>query len=72
MVTGAVANLCSDTVEFTTAGGSGNTDGEGYGGGIYIQAGASVYLDAFTVVHTIDNTADNDPNIDGTYVLQSC
>jgi hypothetical protein len=41
-------------------------------GRIFIQSGASVYPDAYTVAHTIENTSDNDPNIDGTSVLQSC
>ena len=54
------------------AGGSGSTAGQGHGGGMYIQSGATAYLDAFTVANTIDNTADSDPNIDGTYILRSC
>ena len=70
---GATATLCGDTVESNAAaGGSGSTAGQGHGGGMYIQSGATAYLDAFTVANAIDNTADSDPNIDGTYILQSC
>jgi hypothetical protein len=47
------------------------SSGGGYGGGLYIAAGATVYLDAFTLANTINNTADIDPNIDGSYVLQT-
>jgi hypothetical protein len=39
--------------------------GLGYGG-LYIAAYASVYLDAFTVAHTINNTPDN---IWGSYTI---
>jgi hypothetical protein len=60
-------------VEFNTAaGGHGTTPGQGYGGGLFIQSGASVFLDDFTVAHTDHNFADIDPDIDGTYVVQSC
>jgi len=60
-------------VEFNAAGGgAGSTPGEGYGGGLYIQSGATVYLDVFTVANTLNNTADVDPNIDGSYILRSC
>jgi hypothetical protein len=62
-----------DTVQSNSAaGGSGSTDGRGYGGGLSIQSGATAYLDASTVASIIDNSADIDPNIDGTYVLQPC
>jgi hypothetical protein len=68
-----VASLCGDTVQFNAAvGGSGSTDGQGYGGGLYLQSGATAYLDASTVASIIDNIADIDPNLDGSYVLQSC
>jgi hypothetical protein len=73
VASGAVASLCSDTVQFNTAaGGSGSTNGQGYGGGLCIQSGATAYLDASTVASIIDNSADVDPNIDGTYVLRPC
>jgi hypothetical protein len=40
------------------------------GGGIYIASESTVYLDAFTVANTINNTADGPAaNIDGTYLL---
>jgi hypothetical protein len=55
-----------------SAGGSGSTPGQGFGGGLYLQSGATVSLDAFTVADTTDNTADVDPNIDGSYVLRPC
>jgi hypothetical protein len=70
---GTVVTLCSDTVEFNSAGGgSGSIAGQGSGGGLYIESGATAYLDAFTVANTKDNMADIDANIDGTYILQSC
>jgi hypothetical protein len=45
-----------------------------YGGGIYIATGATVYLHAFTVANTINNTDESGlngltANIDGTYTL---
>jgi hypothetical protein len=64
--------LCGDTVESNTA-----QDGAGiitgptsYGGGLYIATGATVYIDALTQV--INNTADADPNVDGSYIIQNC
>jgi hypothetical protein len=70
---GATATLCRDTVEFDVAsGGAGGTPGQGYGGGIYIHSGATVYLDVFTVANALNNTADVDSNIDGSYILRSC
>ena len=42
------------------------------GGGIYIDPTATAYLDAFTVANTIYNTADIDPNIDGSYLPRNC
>ncbi len=44
----------------------------GEGGGIYIVTSATVYLDAFTVANTVNNTAStSDPNIHGSYTLIS-
>jgi hypothetical protein len=56
---------------------SGSPDSQGFGGGIYIVSGATVYLDSFTVTNTINNTDGsglNGPtaNIDGTYLLRNC
>jgi hypothetical protein len=71
----ATVTLCNDTVESNTAddtGGGMNIGVRSYGGGIYIASGATVYIDSFTVAHTINNTAFAAPNIDGTYILQSC
>jgi hypothetical protein len=48
--------FCNDTVEHNT------------GGGIDIQGG-NVYMDQFTVDHTINNTGFN---ILGGYILQNC
>jgi hypothetical protein len=62
----------SDTVQFNTAGGGCSTAGQGYGGGVYLQSGATASLDGTTVARTIHNHADIDPDIDGTYTLQSC
>jgi hypothetical protein len=70
---GGTVTLCSDTVEFNSA-----TPGfGGFGGGIYIASGATVYLDAFTVANTINNTDrsgtnGSTANIDGTYILRNC
>jgi hypothetical protein len=73
----ATATLCNDTVESNSA-------SSGFGafavnvavaGGIYIESGATVYIDSFTVAHTINNTDDSNgstANIDGTYILQNC
>jgi hypothetical protein len=52
-----------------TAQGSASVSG---GGGIFIATVATVYLDAFTVAHTINNIAPIDPDIDATYILQTC
>jgi hypothetical protein len=65
--------LCSDTVETNAvAGGTpgfGGGGGGAGGGGILIAAGATVYIDSFTVTNTISNTPDN---ILGSYILRSC
>jgi hypothetical protein len=70
--------LCNDTVEKNLAeGGSGSLPGQGFGGGIYIVAGATVYIDSFTVAHTVNNsdnsgTSRNAVNIDGSITLKNC
>jgi len=61
-VAGGTVTLTNDTVESNVA------TNYGYGGGIYIASGATVYIDAFTLAHVINNTASTDPNIDGTYI----
>jgi hypothetical protein len=69
---GAIVTLCTVTVEFNTAtGGTGTTNGTGYGGGIYIS-NCVVYIDAFTVNNAINNTDGSGlngttANIDGPY-----
>jgi hypothetical protein len=69
---GAVVTLCDCMVESNAAGGgSGNPSGQGDSGGLYI-AKAKLSLDAFTLANTLNNTADIDPNIHGSYVLQPC
>src|SRR5262249_31121106 len=65
---GTGLEMCNDIVESNTA--------LQRGGGIYID-GATVYIDSFTVAHTINNTDNsglNGPtaNIDGTYTLKNC
>jgi len=59
-VAGGTVTLVNDTVTANTA--------VYAGGGIYIASGATVYIDAFTLAHVINNTAPTDPNIDGTYI----
>jgi hypothetical protein len=56
--------------------GTGPFPGQGYGGGVFIESGATVYIDDFTVANTINNTDGSGTNgsranIDGTYILQS-
>jgi hypothetical protein len=43
----------------------------GYGGGLYIVSGATLYLNSITVANTLNNSANVDPNIDGTYILRN-
>jgi hypothetical protein len=68
-------SLCGDTVEFNSAsGGAGvypSPSGQGEGGGIY-GPNANLSLDTFSVNNTSNNTANVDPNIDGSYTLQTC
>jgi hypothetical protein len=66
----ATVGLRNDTVQNNAAkGGSVYYSGTGFGGGLYIYADgvgpSTVYLDTFTVAHTINNTAEFDPNIGG-------
>ena len=37
-------------------------------GGIDIEVGSVVYIDAFTLANVINNTANYAPNIDGSYI----
>jgi hypothetical protein len=77
---GAVLTLCTDTVQSNTATGLSLSYwpvGQAYGGGLYIESGATLYVDAFTVANTINNTDSsgtngNTANIDGSYILQNC
>jgi hypothetical protein len=76
-VAAGTAHLLATTVVNNTAtggrGGSGGgfnaADGFSSGGGIHISPSASVTLDAFTVAHTVSNSAKYDPNIDGNYSI---
>ena len=76
-VAGGSVTLTNDTVYYNVAGGyngggvawGGGYGSYGFGGGIFIAANATVYLDSFTVAHTNYNRASGDPNIDGTYIL---
>ena len=68
-VASGIVSLRSATVTSNTAHSCQFSNG-GYGGGLYIAAGATVYLDAFTVANTSNNTADFYPDIDGSYILQ--
>jgi hypothetical protein len=69
---GGTITLRNDTVTGNAAlGGSGaRVPGAGTGGGLYIASAATVYLDAFTLAHTINNTASTSNNdIFGSYIL---
>jgi hypothetical protein len=68
---GGTISLFYDTVEFNTAsGGSGNVNGQGEGGGLYIDTHATLSLDAFTLANVINNTASTSNNdIFGSYIL---
>jgi len=73
---GGTLTLCSDTVESNSAP-TGQLSGYGYGGGIYIVSGATVYIDSFTVAHTINNTDSSGlngstANINGPFILKNC
>jgi hypothetical protein len=67
-VSGGTVTLTNDTIMDNSAGNV--IDGgfnSGYGGGIYIASGATVYLDSFTLAHTENNVGID--NIYGTYTL---
>jgi hypothetical protein len=71
----ATVTLCSDTVEFNAA--SAYFGGQAEGGGVHIAPKSTVYLDAFTVANTVNNTDgsgtnEGTANIDGSYILQNC
>jgi hypothetical protein len=84
---GGTVNLCGYTVESNTATGpSVPPVGQYLGGGIYIAAGATVYIDASSV-DSVDPTVvtkntdssgtsttsySSTANIGGTYILQDC
>jgi hypothetical protein len=71
-VAGGTVSLRTDMVTSNTAQeGFGLGPSASYGGGMYIAAGATVYLDAFTLAHTSNNTANIDPDISGSYILLS-
>jgi predicted outer membrane repeat protein len=59
----AAVSLRNDTVEYNTA--------SYQGGGLFMEAGATVYLDQFTLAHTINNTGNGGlpDNIAGSYTL---
>jgi len=66
---GGTLTLGNDTVTGNTAQGSGVYPGLGEGGGLYIAAAATVYLDAFTLANTVNNTASTSNNdIFGSYI----
>jgi len=77
-VAGGTVTLCSDTVQSNAAKGGAvlngtinGTSGQGFGGGLYIAAKAkNVSIDLATVI--TNNTANTDPNIDGSYTLPNC
>jgi len=75
-VAGGNVTLTNDSIQGNYVDNIQNTDGaafgnpyQGYGGGIYIASGATVYIDSFTVNHTVNNGADVGANIWGPYTL---
>jgi hypothetical protein len=48
--------------------GQGPSQATSYGGGLFIANAATVDIDAFTLANVINNGAQSDPNIDGTYI----
>jgi hypothetical protein len=66
---GGTATLTNDTVDHNLAGD--DQSPHGYGGGIFIAPGATVYLDSFTVANTNFNTTYTPwgPDIYGTYIF---
>ena len=82
MAAGTVT-LCNDTVQSNSAlGGLQSIPGQGFGGGIYIVSGATVYIDAASVDNkdptVVNNNSDSSglngttANIDGSYILKNC
>ena len=82
MAAGTVT-LCNDSVQSNSAlGGTYNPGGQGFGGGIYIVSGATVYIDAANVDNkdptVVNNNTDSSglngstANIDGLYTLKNC
>jgi hypothetical protein len=77
-VAGGSVTLCNLTVQYNSANPDPFTNlAFGRGGGIYIHSKATVYIDSFTVAHTINNTDSSGlngstANIDGTYILRNC
>jgi hypothetical protein len=74
-----VVTFCNVAMQNNTAkDGAGSIGGLiSFGGGIYIDPTATVYMDSSTVANTINNTDDSGlngttANIDGAYTLQSC
>jgi hypothetical protein len=68
-VAGGTVTLAGDTVEGNWCGAGAETEsiaGHSSGGGIFIARGATVYIDAFALAHTIHNTPWN---IVGTYIM---
>lgn len=65
-VAGGTVTLTNDYITQNVAGSGGSWGAPGYGGGIYIAPGQVVYLDSFTLAHTVYN---NPSNIWGKYVL---
>jgi hypothetical protein len=79
---GGTVTLCNDMVEFNTAMGAIASPSSRFGGGIYIAAAATVYIDTSTVDskdptvvnNNTDRTGTNGitANIDGTYIAKNC
>jgi hypothetical protein len=75
---GATVALCGDTLEFNeVSGGLGATNGQGRGGGLFMDPKAALYLDSVTLANTLNNTDSSGTNgstanIDGSYVLRNC
>jgi hypothetical protein len=61
--------LTTTTVKNNSAApGAGSSHATSYGGGLFIAEAATVDIDAFTLANVINNDAQIDPNIDGTYI----
>jgi hypothetical protein len=76
---GGNVTLTNDSIRFNVAGGyfgggvawGGGYGSFGYGGGIFVAPGATVYLDSFTAANTYGNIANWYANIDGKYILRN-